>query len=58
MDLRVIGDTKLNKDAKCPYCKQLAQPAGTTVQISKDMETGLQYASFSCKSCKEIIITR
>jgi hypothetical protein len=55
MRLRVLGETKLNKDATCPYCKEIAATKGAIVEIVQDMNTGRQAASVCCKSCKEMI---
>jgi RNase P subunit RPR2 len=57
MRLRILGETKLKRDATCPYCKEIAKPKGTIVEVLQDMNTGKQYVSFPCNECKEMIMT-
>jgi hypothetical protein len=56
MQLRMAGETKLLKDAICPYCKQVGKRAGARVEIVMDMETKKQYAYFHCNNCKEDVM--
>jgi uncharacterized protein with PIN domain len=53
MNLRIVGTTKLRKDAVCPYCKKIAKHAGGNVEIIVDTDTSKQFAHFPCPHCKE-----
>lgn len=54
--LRVVGESKLNKDAPCPFCKEIGKPKGTVIEIIQDLESGRQYASFTCNNCHEPVM--
>jgi len=58
MQLRIVGETKLKAPVKCPYCNQIAKPAGAIVEIIVDESNGIQYATMNCNNCKEQVITR
>jgi len=56
MNLRVAGETKLKRDAVCPYCKEVGKRAGGTVDIILDLDTNKQFAHFHCNNCKEDVL--
>jgi len=58
MQLRIVGETKLKQDVMCPFCKNTGRKGGSVVEIIQDSDTNLQYASFTCLSCKENVMTR
>jgi len=58
MRLRILGKTKLKRDAICPYCKNIAAAAGCIVEIVQDMDDNQQFASFPCKVCNERLMMR
>ena len=53
MNLRIAGETSLNKDAKCEFCGEIGKRKGVEVEIIQDLDTNIQYASFSCDKCHE-----
>ena len=56
--IRILGETKLLRDATCPFCKEIGALKGQVVAIVQDMNTGEQLAQYCCKSCKENVLTK
>jgi len=56
MNLRVVGEVKLKRDAMCPYCKQVGKQSGGKVEVVVDMDVQKQFAYFHCNNCKEDVM--
>ncbi len=56
MNLRVVGEVKLKRDAMCPYCKDVGKQAGGKVEVIVNMDDQKQFAHFYCNSCKEDVM--